>query len=137
MSREDDASLWRRRSSVSRRQVLGGLGAISLSGLAGCARNSPSGESQPTTAGESVIRGTSFEGMDLVVELRDGHDVSRLNLIAPDGTLFSGAEVATGVRTVRLPILSIEAGGASKHYTPGTHELVAAIGDETRSHSIE
>ena len=134
---KDDSSLWRRRPSVSRRQVLGSIGAVSLSGLAGCAWSSPPDESQPTTSGESVIRGTSFEGMDLVVELRDGHDVSRLNLIAPDGTLFSGAEVATGVRTVRLPILSIEAGGASKHYTPGTHELVAVVGDETRSHSID
>lgn len=91
--------------------------------LAGCSQMSGS-----TPTARSSIIGTSFDGPDLVVSLRDGHGVSQLNLIGPDGDLFGEADVAAGVTTARLQLLRIEPGSGMKHYAPGLHTLVA-IGD--------
>jgi hypothetical protein len=89
-----------------------------------------------TTSGGGVFEGISFDGGSMVVRLREGHDVSQVNLIAPDGTSFAQAAVPVGATTVRLPVLDMEPMGAGfEHYTPGTYKLTAVIGE--RSTSLE
>jgi hypothetical protein len=128
-----------REGSWTRRSVLTtGAGAV----LAGCAgRSAPSsegstGEDLQTTGGGGVFEDISFDGGSMVVQLRDGHDVSQVNLIAPNGTSFAQAAVPVGATTARLRVLDIEPMGAGfEHYTPGTHKLIAVIGE--RSISLE
>jgi hypothetical protein len=103
---------------------------VGLAALAGCANRSSdgaTGSSEPSvseTAG-GPFAGVSFDGGELVVALAPGHGLSGANLIAPDGTIFEQAAVATGVRTVRITILDPQPDdGGYRHYTPGVHELV-------------
>lgn len=118
---------------VTRRRWLAVGGSALASLVAGC-----SGGSEPTPTPESVFRGTSFEGTDLVVDLREDHGVSTVNLIAPDGSLFAEADVATGATRVGLEILRIRPASAGMiHYVPGAHELVAVSGDETETTTVE
>jgi hypothetical protein len=61
-----------------------------------------------------------------------------VNLIAPDGTLSAQATVETGVQTVRILVLSVEADlNSYSHYTPGTHRLVGLSADGQEAGSLE
>lgn len=125
----------------SRRAVLVALGPLVAGGVAGCSGNG-SPEASPTaspgspTAEISVFDSIRFENQEMVLELTADHTVRRVNLIAPDGTLFTRARVATGATTVRLPILEIEPVDYT-HYDPGTYKLTAITDGEPRSQKLE
>lgn len=123
---------------MSRRCVLGlGAGLVSA-GLAGCMGSGGPSSGPPTEAAESDISDVGFEGRFLVVRLADDHDVSRLNLIAPDGSLFGQADVEVGVTTARIELLDVKPERAGlKHYTPGVHELVTVSDAESASVDLE
>ena len=106
---------------ISRRGLLRtGILSGSLA-LAGCLD-----ESDP------VFQEISFEESHLVVRLHDEHAVEQLNLIAPDGSIFSQSAVATGATTVRIEMLDLREGLSSyDHYTPGEYELVAILPERT------
>lgn len=130
--------------SWTRRTVLAtGIGSF-VATLAGCTGRSkvPPGSSRNSGAGppdgNSVYEDISFDGGAMVVELREGHDVSQVNLIAPDGTGFAQAEVPAGATTVRMTILDIEPLGADyEHYTPGIYGLVAITNSKNETQQIE
>ncbi|RXK47037.1 hypothetical protein [Halorientalis pallida] len=70
-----------------------------------------------------------FEGQDLVIQLVDGHGISKLNLLDPEGSLYASTSIATGETTVRLQIIEIPSiTGRYAHYTPGKHELALISG---------
>lgn len=115
------------------------IAAGSLFGsLAGCLSLSNSELNKGFRSGysESVLSGTSFEGMDLLVHLVDNHSVSTVNLIDPDGEEYRSSSVEAGQRTVRIPILRIDP-GRYEHYTPGNYELVAVMEDGIDILSLE
>lgn len=115
---------------LTRRTLLASSLGMVMSGLAGCGQ-------APAETPSSPFVETTFDGPELVVRLRDGHEVSRLNLIDSDGELFVTTDVAAGATTARLEILRIEPGSRMKHYTPGVHTLVAVGEDEERSVELE
>ncbi|WP_256545681.1 hypothetical protein [Halobellus inordinatus] len=112
---------------ISRR---GFLRAGVLSGslaLAGCLDGS-----------DPVFQEISFEESHLVVRLHDEHAVEQLNLIAPDGSIFSQSAVATGATTVRIEMLDLREGLSSyDHYTPGKYELVAILPERTVTRELD
>lgn len=117
-------------SSWTRRSLLG-LGAIGLlSGVVGLSQRGSSDtdpESTPDNPAEqsSLIREIEIDVQHLIVHLKDEHGLSRVNLVGPDGELFTWESVAIGERTVRLQILDVDPlSGGYTHYTPGEHELV-------------
>jgi hypothetical protein len=117
-------------------------------GLAGC---SSGGASQPDLAANETssggatydsssapsVEGINFDVQNLVVRLATGHSISDLSLIAPDGTLYTSASVATGQTTVPMQILDVDLmSGGYTHYEPGIHELVLETGSGQESVSI-
>ncbi|WP_436932829.1 twin-arginine translocation signal domain-containing protein [Halosimplex halobium] len=113
----------------SRRQFLKGGLALTAAGLAGCSSGS-TGTATPA----SIFRETSVSGNSLRVTLRENHDVSKVNLIGPSGSVFQSAQVATGATTVELGLFDYRRGW---HYTPGEHTLVAvADGEEVESTTL-
>ena len=88
--------------SISRRRLFAWSGTAPLAGVAGCSRtNNPSTVTEssmgsPTPPADSVFEDVGFAGPNLVVMLADGHDVDRLNLISPDGSIFEQTSVARG-----------------------------------------
>lgn len=124
---------------VRRRTLLRTGVAVGLGGVAGCTfglEGGP-GESTPeSTPATGPVTGFNFDGPHLVVGLREGHAVEELNLVSPDGSLFTGAAVETGVTTVRVPLLEIRPVDWT-HYTPGVNRLVAVAGDETWTMALE
>ena len=81
---------------------------------------------------DPVFQEISFEESHLVVRLHDEHAVEQLNLIAPDGSIFSQSAVATGATTVRIEMLDLREGLSSyDHYTPGEYEVVAILPERT------
>lgn len=126
MPPHEDSESWKG-AHLSRRSLLraGAVGVVAS--VAGCAGQSKSPPSTPTdAAGQSkLVDAIEFDVGDLLLRLVSDHDVSRVNLIDPNGELFTSASVATGQRTVRLQILDIDLGlGGYTHYTPGQHEIV-------------
>jgi len=116
---------------VSRRALLrSGLlcGAATVAGCLGDGSVSTPSDTAGNPPGP--FDDVSVDGGDLVVELVDNHDVSGLNLIAPDGTAFAETDVAVGARQQRIELLDIRPGlGGYDHYDPGVYELVAIQGD--------
>lgn len=123
----DGASTHRRRRPRTRRSVLA-LGAASLSaGVSGCSaiRGDLPGIG---SSDSSVFEEISFEGQHMVVQLREGHSVKRVNLIAPNGSEFSNQRVSAGVTRVEFQLMKISPGiGGYEHYSPGTYEFVAKL----------
>lgn len=122
---------------MSRRSVVAWSGTALLAGLAGCSGTDSSGNrttttSSPTPPPDSVFEAISFEGPNLVVSLEPDHNVSRLNLIAPDGSTFRQTDVAEGATTVRMQILFVSGGS----YEAGEYELVAVKGKSSESMSL-
>jgi hypothetical protein len=135
-------------SRLTRRSVLH-AGSIAFAlGLAGCSSgeaSEPDPAANQTSSGSATYDGSSapsVEGIDfdvqnLVVRLVPGHSVSDLSLIAPDGTLYTSASVATGQTTVAIRILDVDLmSGDYTHYEPGVHELVLETGAGQESVSI-
>ncbi|SEP03236.1 hypothetical protein SAMN05216388_102816 [Halorientalis persicus] len=129
---------------VSRRRLLAWSGTAIVGGLAGCAGNGNQGnnsDSPATTSSpseDSVFEESRFDGPEIVVTLSQDHGVSRLNLIAPDGSLYTQADVAEGATTVRLRVMDIQPGlGDYEHYSPGTYELTAVREDSSQSRELE
>ena len=130
--------------SPTRRACLRAGGAVGLAALAGCANRPSDGSNRSGEPSGSKIAGgpfadLSFDGGELVVALASEHGLSGVNFIAPDGTIFEQVAVATGVQTVRIPILDSQPdGGGYRHYTPGVHELVGVNteGSEVGSVSV-
>jgi hypothetical protein len=127
---------------VTRREVLRAAGLTGLAGLAGCNQSEASPpDSSPTGLQpdeDSVFQSLSFDVGDLVIGLPEDHGVSRISLTAPDGTLFQSVRPDFAETTVRLPVADPEIGQTDYvHYTPGTHELVAKVGERTERQSIE
>lgn len=119
---------------LTRRAILA-LSGTAFTGLAGCAGLDNPGKSTQTTTAQSssVIQKISFDGKNMVVRLQDNHDVTQLNLIAPDGGTFAQTQVAAGATTARLQILSF----TGNSYTPGEYKLVAVKGDTQTSTKVE
>ena len=132
---------------LTRRSLLyAGSAALAL-GLAGCSGgrasepdstvNETSGSATYDSSGAPSVEGIDFEVQNLVVRLATGHSVSNLSLIAPDGTLYTSASVATGQTTVPMQILDVDLmSGGYTHYEPGVHELVLETGAGQESVSI-
>ncbi|ELZ20860.1 hypothetical protein C475_19713 [Halosimplex carlsbadense 2-9-1] len=106
----------------SRRRFLQRTLALTAAGVAGCSSLGPGGG----VGGTSPIQETSGSGASLVVELSEGHSVTKLNLVGPSGSLFRSTSVATGTTTAEIDLFNYSQGW---HYTPGEHSLVA-ISDE-------
>lgn len=124
----------------SRRRLLQFGTAAIAGGFAGCQDSQDETTTTTSTnASESdVVESLEFDLQHLVVRLREGHDVSKINLLAPDGSLYTDATVAAGVTTVRLQILDVEPMlGGSSHYLPGMHELVLVSSDGSESVEVQ
>ena len=124
--------------SLTRRAFLrAGLGA-SATGLAGCGKsNAESSTATPSPQeDDSVFDGVAVEGDFLVVDLAETDDLSAVNLIAPDGTLYRKRSVEPGVRTVRFRLIELEL-SQSTHYPPGEYELVAVADEVVESRPLE
>ncbi|WP_440992300.1 hypothetical protein [Haloarchaeobius baliensis] len=123
----------------SRRALLASGAGLIGTVLAGCLGGGDDGTANNSTSPGSVpvpddspVADVEVTTTDVVVSLEPDSDVSRLNLIAPDGTAFARRTVTAGATTVRLPI--IEHGEETfwgARYSPGTHELVAIHDGET------
>ncbi len=127
--------------AMSRRNVLRVLGGGAMVGLAGCSRSQADPVS-PTDNGSgepgSVLQSLSFDLGDLVIGLPEDHGVSQISLVEPDGTVFASVNPDFAATTVRMAIADPEIGDTDYvHYTPGVHELVAKVGDETERQPIE
>lgn len=125
-------------SSRSRRAVLS-LGAAGiLSGLAGCSSITGQPATGTSRSDDGVFTDISFEGQQMVVELAEGHDVERLNLVDPKGKQFASVNVAAGANRVEFQLIEIEPGlSGFDHYPPGVYELVAERGGASRTRDIE
>ncbi|WP_324759539.1 hypothetical protein [Haloarcula montana] len=130
--------------SLSRRAVLRSGLLAGVAAFAGCGGSeTPSTGTTPSptpteTPLPSVFEDIEVEGEALVVRLVDDHEVSKVNLIAPDGTLFGQTTVPTGATTARIEILDINWGLASyDHYEPGRYTLVAVLGSDSVSVPID
>ena len=112
-------------------------GTSLLAGCLGRAEKPP--EQPPGINSDSSIQSIGFDGGEMVVELSDDHDVTRLNLIDAGGELYTQTTVASGETTSRLEILDIRPGlGGYEHYEPGDYELVSVGGaGETNSTALE
>ncbi|MFC6993214.1 hypothetical protein ACFQH3_16730 [Haladaptatus sp. GCM10025707] len=80
----------------------------------------------------------SFDGPYLVVELAPDHEVTQVNLIDAEGSLYTQSSVATGETRVQLRLLDIKPEGSDyEHYEPGSYTLVADTGSESFSRALE
>lgn len=126
---------------VSRRTALRAGSIAAAMVLAGCSQSDA--QATPDTTQSSaqqsdLIDDIRFDAQDLVVELTADHNVSTVNLIAPDGTLFSSESVQTGVSTVRLELLSPDLmTGDFDHYSIGNHEIVLETPAGSQSVTID
>jgi len=113
------------RRGFLRSGLLGGTAVV-----AGCLGDgSQASPSAPGTETTEPISDVSVDGSDLVVKLIEGHDVTGLNLIGPDGSAFAETEVPVGETTTRIELLDMRPGlGGYDHYEPGVYELVAIGG---------
>lgn len=85
---------------VSRRHVVTALGGSMVS-LSGCLNLGGLLGSKPT------ITQTTGQPFQLAVSLRENASVSRVNLVAPDGTTVNQTSVSAGQTTVELPLLAV------------------------------
>lgn len=122
-------------TALSRRGFLRAGLATSIIGLGGCGETD-TGDGVPSSDESSVFTAVTVDASDLVVELRDDHDVSEVTLVEPDGSLYARHATPSGVTTVRFQLIALEHGRA-EHYTPGTYELVAHRGDDSTSQEVE
>ncbi|WP_277552345.1 hypothetical protein [Halobaculum limi] len=84
------------------------------------------GSSTATPATESVFESIAFEGQHLAIRLREDHDVSMINVIDPEGSLFAQQRVAVGETRVLIEMLDLNDGlGGHDHYRPGSYEVIA------------
>lgn len=123
-------------AGYTRRGLLrvGGLGSLGL--VAGCLGEGDASTSPADPPPNSSFEEIAVDGSDLVAQLRDGHAVSKLNLIGPGGNAIAETEVARGTSAARLQLLDVKPDvGGYEIYEPGTHELVAVT--ESGSSSIE
>jgi len=106
----------------SRRHVLQrGIGLAAV-GVAGCSSLNPvDGTGRATT-----IQETSVSGDSLIVDLHEEHEVTKLNLIGPSGSIFRSTPVAEGTTTAEIGLFDYDQGW---HYTSGEHSL-AAVSEE-------
>jgi hypothetical protein len=112
-----------------RRFIQSGL-AMAAAGVAGCSSLGPAGGVGRT----SPIQETSVSGASLVVDLTENHEVTKLNLVGPSGSLFRSTSVATGTTTAEIGLFDYRRGW---HYTPGEHSLVAiADGEKNASKTV-
>lgn len=119
---------------VSRRRFLQAGLVTGTACLAGCGQSD--GENQTAIPGsQSVFREVTVDGTYLDVVLHEDTAVSAVSLIAPDGSEYESAEVATGVTRVQFQLLELELQQAS-HYTPGEYTLVAKLDGDTESRSV-
>ncbi|WP_157525840.1 hypothetical protein [Halorientalis sp. IM1011] len=126
---------------VSRRTALRASGIAVATMLAGCSQ-SDAQETPDTTQspdqGSDLIDDIRFDAQDLVVELTAGHDVSTVNLIAPDGTLYAEESVSSDVSTLHIKIIEVDPGlGRYQHYTPGEYELHLDHGNSSENVPIK
>ncbi|WP_255150125.1 hypothetical protein [Halorarius halobius] len=136
MQRNDSSTTDGIAHTPSRRAVLS-LGAAGVgSALAGCSAITGGSPSSPNQSKDSVFTGHSFEGKELVVELRDGHDVERLNLIGPEGREYASASVSTGATQASLQVLEITPRD-SFHYPIGKSRVVAVTSEGSEDLQIE
>jgi hypothetical protein len=121
--------------------MLRALGGATMVGLAGCSRSEADPLSPTDVRGGgsgSVFQSLSFDLGDLVIGLPEDHGVSRISLVEPDGTVFTSVSPDFAAKTVRMVVADPEIGDTDYiHYTPGVHELVANVGDETERRSLE
>ena len=106
-------------SDVSRRTVSRTIAGAALAGLAGCLGAGGSDSSDKSTdplASQDLIKNVAVTGMTLVVELAASVDVDRINLIEPNGELFSQRRVAGGAQRVSFEL--------RPSYTPGKYRIV-------------
>lgn len=125
--------------SPSRRRLLAGSVGLAGAVLAGCLGGSDGGTSNNSTSAESVsipddspVADVEVTATHVVVSLESDNEVSRLNLIAPDGTAFARRTVTAGATTVRIPIIETgRSGFLNEHYQPGVYELVLISGNDS------
>ncbi|MBX0297894.1 hypothetical protein [Haloarcula nitratireducens] len=121
-------------SRLSRRAFLSALAAGSAVS-AGCAtRGAVDAVASPSF--DSIVESMTIGTYDIVLELAD-ESVTHASLIGPDGTAAQSKQIEPGVRTVKFPILRFDPPwGDTKHYTPGTHEVVLVVDETEVSRSL-
>jgi hypothetical protein len=110
-----------RKHRISRRHVLTALGGTMV-GLSGCIGGL-------LGTNQQVITKTTFKPFKLAVKLRKEASVSRVSLIAPDGTAVHRKSVSAGQTTVELPLVAV-----NEDYnplSPGTYTVTAGNNGET------
>jgi hypothetical protein len=105
----------------SRRTVLTGLATGGLAAVAGCTSDDdPSaagdGDSPADGTSSGPLRGITVEGYTLVITLREGADIDRVNVIAPDGSAVASREVIGGQTRLEIEL--------DREYQPGSYEVV-------------
>ncbi|MFC7133287.1 MULTISPECIES: hypothetical protein [Salinibaculum] len=106
-------------------------------GLAGCGETTGGQNTQsPSPKEDTIFERVAVDGDFLVVEIAEDSQLSAVNLIAPDGTLYGQQAVEPGVRTVRFRLIELEL-SQSTHYPPGKYELAAVEDDVIESRTLE
>lgn len=127
------------RQASSRRRFLAWAGTALLAGVTGCSGTATRGGGADASAGsssppaESVFEAVAFSGPTLVVTLAEEHDVTRLNLIAPDGSTFRQTTVAEGATQIEIQIVS----KTGSSYSVGEYDLVAVTDASSESMTVE
>ena len=124
--------------TFSRRRLLASGASFAGAVLAGCVGGSGDGTRNNSTSPGSVpvpddspVADVEVTATDVVVSLEPDNRVSRLNLIAPDGTAFARRTVTAGATTVRIPIIETSRTSFWEgYYRPGVHELVVIAGED-------
>jgi len=93
---------------ISRRRLLAGLPLASV-GIAGCSAS-------PSSSDGEQFDSVSVEDATLVVSLADGASLTQVNVIAPDGTDFTSADVVDGQTRLEIPL--------GTTYEPGEYRLI-------------
>ncbi|MFB6186474.1 MAG: hypothetical protein ABEI86_06360 [Halobacteriaceae archaeon] len=108
-------------SNISRRSLLASIGAMTITGLAGCSNSSPSNDSNPgTTNPPAIFDSIEGQGTKLTVTLSDRAAATTLQLNS------GGEKVATvDVSNAKKGTFDI-----GVNYTPGEHTLLAIKNEE-------
>lgn len=115
---------------IDRRSLLSVGAATVTTALAGCSGDGDggSGESESSDSTDSsensVFEKVQGEGTDLIVQFDSGTDVSKVNLISPDGSQYSSSSVAAGESKITLGLVD------SDEVAPSGEYQLVAVGEE-------
>ncbi|MDY7082031.1 MAG: hypothetical protein SXQ77_06415, partial [Halobacteria archaeon] len=109
--------------------VVGLIAVVVLAGCLGGGSSDVKGNSSELDDAEQglPVQDISWNGGTMVVQLKSGHNIKKMNLIAPDGSLYARSSFATGETKASFQLLSYDGG-----YPAGEYKLVAVKEDGSK-----